>query len=170
MPTWLAVSAPAAFVFLHWCYERGMARSNDTDLDKCYALEDAIMTEIHYAWPEEVQRHFNRHKPMSPEKLPWHSRLKEWWRRKISKNWSHIGHVGVTAVLAFIAAFLLYTVRSPCVNKPEPLGGRPQEITASREAVPIPTGSPEGAVFSHGDTTDLPNKANAAERQKATAR
>ena len=92
-PLLLAAFFLIFLVGLHWWYESGMRQSNDTDLKKCYDLENTIMAIIGYSWSKGLQKNIDTHK----EKC---------W---IKKNWSHVGHVGITVVLALVVFSLLAT-------------------------------------------------------------
>ena len=150
-----AIFLAVVFVALHLWYEYGMAQSNDMDLNKCYYLESTIMNEIGHRWSAEVKGRIDRHKE------------KGW----LMKNWSHLGHVGITAVLVTIAVFLLYTtpsqsggkegkttISSPGGHDIDPTGSRTQELKALREAVPGPMDKHRGNAAPPQETTNQPNK------------
>ena len=84
VPAWLAIPALAAFVALHWWYERGMARSNNADLAKCYELEKVIMTEIGQTWSAPLQERIAAFRAQDPEGQPQRTRFTRWcgWASK----------------------------------------------------------------------------------------
>lgn len=142
-------------VVLHLWYEWGMKRSNDTDLHKCYALEDVIIDKIDFKWPEDVQEEIKLHKN----------------KGRIKKNWSHIGHVSITFVLALAVFSLLFT------KAPKPMGEtdettslssdyHKQELKALRETTPYPAKGDEGESAILPGITDQPNMTNSAVAKK----
>ena len=62
IPWWIALFASISFVLIHCWYEYGMTRSNDTDLFKCYNLEDAMLEETGHRWPDEIYERIENHK------------------------------------------------------------------------------------------------------------
>lgn len=87
--------APFAFVAFHLWWEYNMARSNNTDLAKCRDIQFKIVTllSVHmsFQWSPATAKRI--------EKMA----TRQW----LARNWSHIGQVGVTAVLALVAIALL---------------------------------------------------------------
>lgn len=113
-----AILLVIGFVGLHSWYEYGMTKSNNTDLEKYYSLEDTIRAKMNHTWPNDLQDRID-------------SLKKRGWAKK---NWSHIGHVGITAILAIIAAVLLTTPQSP----PNKETGKPSLSLTSGHEIETP--------------------------------
>lgn len=160
-----AILLVVVFVFLHLWYECGMAKSNNTDLNKCYSLEATILEKIDHKWPGDLQ-----------DNIDWHKN-----KGRIKKNWSHFVHIVITAVLASIAAFLLCTGSNQSAGKNDrtiqtSTGGYKMELWGSNlqelktfleDAPQQPTGEyGSGAVTPQG-ISDGPNKTNAPDASGA---
>ncbi len=95
IPWWLAITASISFVLIHCWYEVGMARSNNTDLEKCYNLENAILCETGHKWNDKIYLRIEKHKSETGNK---------WF----INNWSHLGHISITLILS-VFVFVLFT-------------------------------------------------------------
>lgn len=115
----LAIGAAITGVALHFWYELGMERSNNTDLAKCYQIEDDICRLLRHTWRPDVQHRIDWQRGMRPvdQIYPfgvfWNPVL-----RPLQKKWSHICHVGLTAVLMTIAVILSFLHKGASYTMP----------------------------------------------------